>query len=153
MKFEVKRIDVSKAFKGIENLKDAKLMVGWFEDTKYTDGTHVADVAEWQEYGGEEFDVMYPPRPFMRPAEEKNLQKWINIVEKQLEQGKTTKQAFNVLGDVVKGDIQKEIIAVMSPALAERTLKARRKRGNKSEKPLVDTGVMLHSVGKKVEDV
>ena len=153
MKFDVKRVDISKAIKKAQGLKDARLRVGWFENSKYNDDTSVAAVAEWQEYGYKEFNVFYPPRSFMRPAENNNSDKWNKVVEKEIKKGKSIKEAFSALGDVVKGDIQEAIIDVMEPPLEKSTIEARKRRGNKSTKPLVDTGVMLASIGKKVEDV
>lgn len=157
MKFEVKRVNVSDIAKNVANLKDVRMAVGWFDDVKYDDNTKVMDVAEWQEFGKEEFNVAYPPRPFMRPAENKYGNTWVELVRKKVkecvEQGKPLTDAFEYVGEFIKGNIQEAIIDVMEPPLAESTIKARQKRGNNSTKPLVDTGLLLASVSKKVEEI
>lgn len=156
MKFTYKR-NISDIVKNVQGLKNARLQVGWFEDSKYDDGTKIGEVAEWQEYGGEEYNVAYPPRPFMRSAQENNQETWSKIMDKKIaeivDKGGEISEAMKVLGNVVKGDIQEAIIAVTTPPLAQSTIKARQKRGNKSVKPLVDTGAMLASVSLEVEDV
>lgn len=151
-----KGIDV---FKNIEKIKNAKVSVGWFEDTKYDDGTKVGDVAFWQEYGTRRG---IPQRPFMRPAKFYNEEKWERLlkqeVRKDIESGKPLTDAMEKLGAVVQGDIQYEITMVKEPPLKPSTIKARlRRKSNPTvtatiTKPLIDTGTMLSSVSYKVEE-
>lgn len=143
-----------------KGMKDARAYVGWFEDTKYDDGTLVGDVAYWQEYGTSRG---IPPRPFMRPAELHNKKEWEQLmlqeVRKCFEQGKPLSYAIERLGLLAQGNIQDEIRSVYDPPLKESTIKARLRRHGKKKitasitKPLIDTGVMLASVQHKVEEV
>lgn len=146
--------------KSIEDLKDAKVSVGWFEESKYDDNTSIAEVAQFQEYGTSRG---IPQRPFMRPAELHNQNKWKQTGDREIkrcvDKGKPLTEAMARLGFEVKADIQDEIRAVMTPPLAESTIKSRlsRKKSKKITatltKPLIDTGVMLAAVQSKVENV
>lgn len=141
-----------------KNIKDARVRVGWFEESKYDDNTPVALVAFFQEYGTMRG---IPQRPFMRPAEMHNKNKWQQIalqeIRKCIESGRPLTDAMAKLGLVVQGDIYKEISTLTQPPLAESTIKGRMRRKGKKKvtgsitKPLVDTGVMLASLNNKVE--
>lgn len=157
MKLTVKKND--KVIQSLNRLKDARVQVGWFEDSKYEDGTPIANVAFWQEYGTRRG---IPMRPFMRPAEFYNKEKWIALlrqeIKKAIENGKSIKDAMELLGLVVQGDIQHEISMVFEPPLKESTIKARLRRKKVKKitasltKPLIDTGMMFDSVQHKVEE-
>ena len=67
MKVSVKKNPI--VFEKLKKIKDARVRVGWFEESKYDDNTPVANVAFWQEYGTKRG---IPERPFMRPAAFKN---------------------------------------------------------------------------------
>ena len=153
------QLKIKLASNSARNVKDARVRVGWFEDSKYDDNTPVALVAYFQEYGTKRG---IPQRPFMRPAEMHNKSKWEQIakqeVKKCIETGRPLTEAMAKLGLVVQGDIKKEISTITQPPLAEATIKARlRRQGQKKvtasiTKPLVDTGVMLASVNYNVEE-
>ncbi|CCK03358.1 hypothetical protein BN129_2013 [Cronobacter sakazakii 701] len=60
---------------------------------------------------------------------------------------------LEVVGAQIKGDIQESIATLMEPALSEVTLERRRNRKvmpNQSDKPLVDTRVMIGDVNYEV---
>lgn len=156
----------------------AEMIVGFFEEDREPDGTPVSAVAYKQEFGGigsgygeetkapknrpyEGFTVKFgviPPRPFMRPAIAKNENKWIRALKKEIKEtldnlGQSKldiETPLERLGVIVEGDIQRGIKAVREPALAPITLKLRRNRGNRSTKPLIDSGTMLKSVKHKI---
>lgn len=140
--------------------KDAELLVGWFEDTKYADGIQVAAVAYQNEYGTDKI----PARPFMRPAQMENENKWIRIAEKKtaeaIEKGAGIDYILTALGVVAVGDIQKAISDVYSPPLAKYTIEQRlRKRGlswdeltDTLTKPLVDSGIMRSTVSFQIKE-
>ena len=151
--------------------------VGFLENAKYDDGTSVAAVAFWNEFGhGGPFPA--PPRPFFRPM----------IAEKSGEWGKRlagalkyydydAEKALGAMGDAIKGDLQESIVSVNAPALSPTTLMLRSIYGNNPQeirardvlaaqelvkegqpgatgtqaKPLVWTGHMLNSVDYAVE--
>jgi hypothetical protein len=155
----------------LKQLDGFQTKVGWFDEAKYDDGTPVAYVAAIQEKGYGPI----PPRPFMRPAQIDNEQKWKETAgfaaNKVLDGSYTGKDAMDLLGSVATGDIIKAISDVLSPPLSLITLMARkyRKEGKKvtgrtigeiarrikkgdvdisgvSTKPLVDTGKMIATV-------
>lgn len=147
------QLKIKLASNSARNVKDARVRVGWFEESKYDDNTPIALVAYFQEYGTKRG---IPQRPFMRPAELKNKAKWEQIalqeIRKCIETGRPLTQAMTVLGLAVKRDIVHEITTLTEPPLKESTVKARIRRLAKSttrkpsdtiSKPLVDTGMML----------
>ena len=150
-------------YKSLTGLKNARVGVGWFEDSKYKNDKNgdikIGDVAMWQEYGTARG---IPQRPFMRPAKMKNYQKWLATARQQIaqciEQGKPLTVAMKGLGLVVKGDIQQAIRDVMEPPLKPATIANRLRRKKSKEitdtitKPLIDTGVMLGAVGAREEE-
>lgn len=139
-------------FRNIKNIKNATLNVGWF-DAKYEDGTPVSLVAMVQEFGSPEKNI--PPRPFLRPAKMEHAQEWKDQFEKSIKDvhkgRKTQEDALNELGDQIISDIRQAIMDVHFPALKEETLKARRRKGNYSDKPLIDTKRMFDTLEKRVE--
>lgn len=143
---------------------------GWFESSHYEDGTPVAAVAQWNEFGVPSRSI--PARPFMRPAVEENRGKWNELSEglanSVLDGSISAEDAMETLTLVAGGDILKSIVAVTSPPLSMITLLARKykKQGKKisgsvigeiagkiaagavdvsgvSTKPLNDTGYMI----------
>lgn len=143
----------------LERMGSMKGKVGFFDSHKYPDGTSVAAVAEKNEYGAPEKGQ--PPRPFMRTTQESRKNDWVKWIKEQsanVALGKTS--ASNVLNTLVQaaaGDVRKTISDLVSPPLAESTIKARKsklangKTVGKLDKPLVETGVMLASVTGIVE--
>ena len=129
----------------MKQLGGLQTKVGWFASSKYPDGTPVAYVAAIQEFGYAQGGI--PPRPTIRPTIEAQQGAWRNIMG-QAVRGipKGTRTAFDcmeLLGLQAAGDIRASIAALTSPALKPATLAARRRRGNSSTKPLVDTRVLL----------
>lgn len=136
--------------KMLKDLESKQIQVGFFETAKYPDGTPIAYVAAIQEFGYGPI----PPRPFMRPAELQNQNKWqagiAMGVKAALNGAITINHALEQVGMVAAGDVRKAIKAVTAPPLAASTIRARqsRKKGKKaaSTKPLVDTAQMLQAV-------
>lgn len=152
---EVRRASNEAAIrKMLDDLEKKEVRVGFFENSKYPDGTPIAYVAAIQEFGYGPI----PPRPFMRPAEEANKGKWIKGiaagVRGVIAGNVTLDHALEQVGMVAAGDVRKAIKAVTAPILKESTVQARqrRKKGKKavSRKPLVDTGQMLQAVNSAV---
>ena len=137
----------------IEGLKDFRTIVGWFADTKYDNSTVVANVASWQEFG----TATIPARPFMRPARNKNLNKWTNLLNHNLKTTHNVVQSLDALALVVEGDIRQAIVDVTEPPLAPPTIQRRKARYQTQKftasitKPLIDTGLMISSVSHKTE--
>lgn len=117
--------------------------VGVFQSAKYPDGTPVAEVLAYNEFGTEDI----PERPAFRNANTENGKNLVRILKKRVDP-KTmvvTKQIAGVLGANHQGAVQKSIVVLKSPANAPKTIKAK-----KSSNPLVDTGFMSRSVTHKV---
>ena len=131
-----------------KNAKSVKeIQVGFFASSKYPDGTPVAAVAAFNEFGTKRI----PERPFFRQAisgadEELKpvLLKSINPRTMALD-----RKTAGKLGQVMQGRIQRSIVTLREPALAPSTI-ARRKK--KSTKPLIDTGTLLKNVTYRVID-
>lgn len=167
--------------KAIRDLSQKQARIGFFEYSKYEDGTPAAYVATIQEFGYPGGNI--PPRPFFRPtiAEQRNA--WRMTLAKGAKavmNGRLTVQMMlEQFGLMAAGDVKKTIAAVNAPALSELTLELRalKKQGVKigkkvisiaaqdlaldglsiaaqqvSRKPLVDTGFMLSQVNSDVVD-
>lgn len=90
----------------------AKLNVGFFPKSIYEDGTPIASVAIWNEFGTIENGGYSPPRPFMHPTYEKQKGKWkkilADIIQKQGEKI-DLKKALNSVGFIAQQDVQDAI--------------------------------------------
>ena len=133
---------------GVETLR-----VGFFRSAKYPDGTPVAAVAAWNEFGTrtKAGGQAIPERPFFRQA----LRKVQDDVSELVQDGIDSKTMIvddllaDRLGGLVAGAVQENIARGTFKALAESTLYRRRTRTvnrTTSVKPLIDTGTMRTSV-------
>jgi len=120
------------------------IYAGIFESAKYDDGTPVAQVAFWQEYG----TLKIPMRPFMRNALAKNKVRWIRFFKRQIESHLDFDLALNRTGEIMRGDIIKSIVATTTPPNKPSTIKAK-----KSSHPLIDTGLLKNSVSYEVRAI
>lgn len=132
------------------NAKNVTTQVGWFK--KDTDqGRPTATIAQAQEY-----DVVghIPARPFVRPAIAKHEAEWIKAIEANYDITKGNGEAtMSNVGQVIAGDIRKEISSRTRPVLATSTVKAKMRKGSTyPDKPLIDTGTMYDQL-KHVETV
>ncbi len=143
--------------KAIKEINKRNLSVGWFESSKYEDGTPVAQVASQNEFGSPANNR--PPRPFMRNAISENSTRWAKTsakISKDILNGSNVLTSLNLLGVVVEADIKKSITSITAPALALSTINARKNRSSNKKpattinKPLVDTGYMLATVTSEV---
>lgn len=121
--------------------------VGFFSHSKYEDGTPVAAVAAWNEFGTQRI----PERPFFRRAieAEKGPNSQLRQIVKQRVDPQTlaiTNSIAGLLGAAMQGTIQKEITTLRQPPNAALTI---RLKG--SSNPLIDTEHMRNSVTWKVE--
>lgn len=149
-----------------QNLKGANsVKVGFFETSRYPDGTPVAYVAAINEFGYPEGNI--PSRSFMRSTTQAKQGSWREKViapfaKKILNGAATVTHLAERLGMVASTDMQKKISEITTPALAESTIEARKARfTSKSpkkklpktiEKPLVETGQMLGALTYVVTD-
>lgn len=112
--------------------------VGFLENATYPDGTPVAAVAAFNNYGTRNA----PPRPFFSNMVDEKSPIWPQAVGENLKA--TDYDAFATLqrmGEGIAGDLRQSIKDTNDPPLAPSTVK---RKG--FDKPLVDTGHMLQSV-------
>lgn len=106
---------------------------------------NVAQVAWWNEFGTTRTSGSpgSPPRPFFRNTIAKKGKSWGKAMG-QILKGANYDEALTLgrMGELIKGQIQAEIIAMDSPPNAPRTIWLK----NGASKPLVDQGIMLGSV-------
>jgi len=126
------------ALAGLDNTSS---QVGWFETSKYPDGTPTAYVAAINEFG----TSRTPARPFMRPAIATYGPEWLKLMGAaavQVATGAITgAAAMDMIAARAAGDVGKAIQSVTSPPLAASTVA---RKG--FDKPLIDTGLMFQSV-------
>lgn len=104
---------------------------------------HVAQVAFWQEFGTEKG---IPPRPFFRNFIADQMPTWAQKLGMAARYtGYRPKQMLEILGADMKGHLVESINILQDPPLSDRTVK---EKG--FSKPLIDTAVMIRSVGWEV---
>ncbi|HBC7422516.1 TPA: hypothetical protein KEY88_005289 [Serratia marcescens] len=99
--------------------------------------------------------VQIPSRPFFRNAIAQNKAKWQQTLVKGLLAGKSVTQVLDVLGAQIQGDVVESIATIDTPVISNKTWNKRRTRKimpNNSDKPLVDTKVMINSVTYRVDE-
>ena len=118
--------------------------VGFFSTARYQDGTPVAAVAAWNEFGTKTI----PERPFFRRALAEAERGVSNILAKGIETKKMVvgEQLAGRVGAHVQGKIRDSITALKEPPNAPETV---RRKG--SSNPLLDTGTLRNSVDWEVE--
>ena len=134
---------------------------GWFESSKYPDGTPVAYVAAIQEFGVAAKGI--PPRLGLRELVKKKTPQWRDLaksgVKAVIKGNATIGQVMEGLGLQAAGDIRKRISEVSSPPLKPSTVAARRRKMADGKtvgsltKPLVETGYMIATANNDVIDV
>ena len=118
--------------------------VGFFSTARYQDGTPVAAVAAWNEFGTETI----PERPFFRNALAESERSVGRILQAGLDTKKMVvdEQLAGRVGAHVQGKIQDSITSLKEPPNAPETV---RRKG--SSDPLMDTGTLRNSVAWEVE--
>lgn len=118
--------------------------IGFMEGATYPDGTPVAAVAYWNEFG----DTKRPARPFFRRMIAKEAPSWAGKMGKL---AKATNydgpRVLALMGEDVRGALQQSINEFQDPPLAPSTVAAKG-----FAKPLIDTAVMLNSVTFEVDE-
>ena len=127
----------------VERMGGGSVAVGFIDNATYPDGTPVAAVAFWNEYG----KLGQPARPFFRQMIAKESNTW---APKMARLAKATDydgdKVLALMGEDIKGALQQSINDFSSPGLAASTIEAKG-----FAKPLIDTSVMLNSITYKVE--
>lgn len=120
-----------------KSMGGGKVSIGFTEGATYPDGTPVAAVAFWNEFG-----ASGPPRPFFRQMIAKESPSW---GYKMAKLAKATDyegpRVLGLMGEDIKGALQQSINEFATPALSPQTVE---RKG--FAKPLIDSGHMLNSV-------
>lgn len=160
IKITLKTKTNKKAEELIRNLKNGgSVKVGWYEGQKEPNGLLVAENAYIQENGatihfqtktGKTATIYIPPRPFLLITINENKNKWQTVWKKLyksvLDGKRTLKQALDLLGYIVKTDIQKTLRSNIQPELKKSTLKARERKGNYKIETLIDSKTMYDTI-------
>ena len=133
---------VARALKEIAERNLASVEVGFLEDATYDDGTPVAAVAFWNEYG----NGSAPPRPFFRTMIEAEKASWTPMLAAAYKHTNGDgEKALRIVGDNIQGALIQSINDLTSPPLAPSTIAAKG-----FDKPLIDTSHMVNSTGVRV---
>jgi hypothetical protein len=168
---------LEKALASIAGKMHGSVKVGFLEGATYPDGTPVAAVAFWNEYGhGGRFPA--PPRPFFRNTIAAKASEWGDRLAKAAKYyNYDGAKVFGLMGQTMVEDIQEGIQGFDGPELSKTTLMLRSMYGNNPQeirardvlaaqelvaeghagaggsqaKPLIWTGHMQSSVDYEVE--
>lgn len=136
----------------------AQCKIGFFQESRYPDGTSVAYVAMLNELG-----IHNPRRPFLKRTARHNIRKWMNGIANNIKRGGMSKKnvinAYRKAGVVAVGDVKKTIKSWEPGGNAPATVEAKKRRGRTGrnlvainpQTVLIDTGQMISSVAYKVE--
>ena len=124
--------------------------VGFFSSARYPDGTYVASVAAWNEYGT---STGVPERPFFRNAIAGADRAIMPIMKAGIDPKTMAldERTASLVGEVMKARIQQSIVMLREPPNAPSTT-APRPRGKGSDNPLIDEGFLHESVTYAVGD-
>lgn len=118
--------------------------VGFLEGATYPDGTNVASVAFFNEYG----TTKIPPRPFFRSMIEEKSVEWPDLMARAAKHFDYDGQkVLEAVGQVVAEELQQSIVGWQEPPNAPYTVA---QKG--FNKPLIHTGHMQNSIDFEVSD-
>ena len=109
------------------------------------DGKPVAMIAAIQDFGAPSRGI--PPRPFFRNMVRDKKGEWPKAIAGLLKANDyDAVKVLGITGEAIGGQLRQSIIDTNSPALAPSTVK---RKG--FSKPLIDTSVMINSIGHEVK--
>lgn len=120
---------------------NASVRVGVLENATYPDGTPVAMVAFWNEYGTR----TSPVRAFFRTTVSENKKNWVLSVQNLMKMHNDPKQVMGLIGVHMQEQIVQSINTWNDPPNAPYTIA---KKG--FDKPLVETGLLMRSIKSEV---
>lgn len=116
--------------------------VGILEGATYPDGTPVAQIGFWQEFG----TTKMPARSFIRSTVTDKSPGWPKSMARIAKQSNyNSRETMALMGEGIKGQIQRTINTLQEPPLAQSTVDAKG-----FSKPLIDTAVLLRSIDYEV---
>lgn len=95
-----------------------QVKVGILDNSKYPDGTSVATVAFWNEYGTNKI----PPRPFFRQTISEQKSNWVKLAKDAIKMGYTIEHTLGLVGAQMQTDIQYSIMTWTDPPNAPYTV-------------------------------
>ncbi|MCK5133222.1 MAG: hypothetical protein KAR40_13855 [Candidatus Sabulitectum sp.] len=118
--------------------------VGVFASAKYPNGTLVAAVAAWNEFG----TATIPERPALRNANKSHEKSLLQILKVKVdpETMVVTPRIAALLGTSLQGAMQQSIVSLSSPANEDSTIK-----GKGSSNTLIASGNYLRSITYQVK--
>ena len=122
---------------------NASVRVGVLENATYPDGTPVAMVAFWNEYGTR----TSPVRAFFRTTVSENKKNWVLSVQNLMKIHNDPKRVMGLIGVHMQEQIVQSINTWSDPPNSAYTIA---KKG--FDKPLVETGVLMRSIKSEVGD-
>lgn len=120
---------------------NASVRVGVLENATYPDGTPVAMVAFWNEYGTR----TSPVRAFFRTTVSENKKNWVLSVQNLMKMHSDPKRVMGLIGVHMQEQIVQSINTWSDPPNAPYTIA---KKG--FDKPLVERGIMMRSIKSEV---
>ena len=131
--------------KTLSKYKDmnASVRVGVLENATYPDGTPVAMVAFWNEYGTR----TSPVRAFFRTTVSEQKKNWVLSVQNLMKMHNDPKQVMGLIGVHMQEQIVQSINTWSDPPNSAYTIA---KKG--FDKPLVEHGIMLRSISYEVSE-
>ena len=120
---------------------NASVRVGVLENATYPDGTPVAMVAFWNEYGTK----TSPVRAFFRTTVSDQKKNWVLSVQNLMKMHDDPKKVMGLMGEHMRGQIVQSINTWTDPPNAPYTVA---RKG--FQKPLVDTGQLMRSISFEV---
>lgn len=120
---------------------NASVRVGVLENATYTDGTPVAMVAFWNEYGTK----TSPVRAFFRTTVSDQKKNWVLSVQNLMKMHDDPKKVMGLIGEHMRGQIVQSINTWTDPPNAPYTVAMKG-----FNKPLVDQGIMMRSISFEV---
>ena len=122
---------------------NASVRVGVLENATYPDGTPVAMVAFWNEYGTR----TSPVRAFFRTTVSENKKNWVLSVQNLMKMHNNPQQVMGLIGVHMQEQIVQSINTWSDPPNSAYTIA---KKG--FDKPLVERGIMMRSIKSEVGD-
>lgn len=120
---------------------NASVRVGVLENATYPDGTPVAMVAFWNEYGTR----TSPVRAFFRTTVSENKRNWVLSVQNLMKIHNDPKRVMGLIGVHMQEQIVQSINTWSDPPNSAYTIA---KKG--FDKPLVERGIMMRSIKSEV---
>ena len=120
---------------------NASVRVGVLENATYPDGTPVAMVAFWNEYGTKRS----PVRAFFRTTVSEQKKNWVLSVQNLMKMHNDPKQVMGLIGVHMQEQIVQSINTWSDPPNSAYTIA---KKG--FDKPLVETALLMRSIKSEV---